>query len=134
MKTLRAWLARVAGFVAPDQGERDFDAELQSHLDHHIDDNLRAGMTPAEARRHALVKLGSPASVKEAHRDRRGLPNLESLVQDVRYALRGLGRNRAFTAACVATLALGIGVNSAIFSVVNAVLFAPLPYERPGQL
>ncbi|HWI18131.1 MAG TPA: permease prefix domain 1-containing protein, partial [Vicinamibacterales bacterium] len=87
MRHLRAWFARVAGFVRPGRGESDFNDELRSHLELHIDDNLRAGMTPEEARRRALVKLGSVASVAEAHRDRRGLPGLEALMQDVRYAL-----------------------------------------------
>ena len=134
MRVLRAWIARVIAFARPARGERDFADELQSHLDLHVEDNLRAGMTPAEARRLALLKLGSVAAVSEAHRERRGLPLVESLIQDVRYAMRGLTRSRAFTLACVTTLALGIGVNSAIFSIVNAVLFAPLPYDRPGQL
>ena len=133
-RTLRAWLARILGFVRPQHGERDFADELQSHIDLHVADNIRAGMTPAEARRYALIKLGSVASAKEAHRDRRGLPVFESVIQDLRYAVRSLARNRAFAVACILTLALGIGVNSAIFSVVNGVLFAPLPYARPEQL
>jgi predicted permease len=134
MRTLRAWWSRVAGFISPDRGEREFDAELRSHLDLHIDDNLRAGMAPDEARRRALAKLGSIVSAKEAHRDRRGMPALDALLQDVRYALRGLARNRGFAAAAILTLAIGIGVNSAIFSVVNGVLFASLPYAKPAQL
>lgn len=134
MRTLRAWLVRVMGFVRPGHGEREFADELESHLELNIAENRRAGMTPEEARRRALARLGSVASVAEAHRDRRGLPALESLIQDARYAVRGLARNRAFALACVTTLALGIGVNSAIFTVVNAVLFAPLPYEKPEQL
>ncbi len=134
MRRLRAWLFRASGFVRPGSGERDFADEMQSHIDLHVADNLRAGMTPAEARRQALIKLGSLASLSEAHRERRGLPVLDSLIQDARYACRGLLRHRAFALACVTTLALGIGVNSAIFSVVNAVLFAPLPYDRPEQL
>jgi putative ABC transport system permease protein len=134
MRSLRAWRSRVLGFIAPNRGEREFADELQSHLEHHIDDNLRAGMTPDEARRRALAKLGSVAGVREAHRDRRGLPVVESLMQDVRYALRGMRRQPSFAAACIATLALGIGANSAIFSVVNGVLFAPLPYDQPERL
>ena len=134
MRPLRAWLSRLGGFLRPAPGERDFAAEIESHLDHHIDDNIRAGMTPSEARRQALIKLGSVASVAEAHRDRRGLPWIESILQDIRYALRGLVRNRGFAVASIATLAIGIGINSAIFSVVNGVLFAPLPYAHPEQL
>ena len=133
-KRLRAWLVRIAGFLWPRSGEREFADELQSHIDLHVADNLRAGMTPGEARRQALIKLGSVASVKEAHRDRRGLPALESLGQDLRHAVRGMAHNRAFAIACVVTLALGIGVNTAIFSVVHGVLFAPLPYAKPEQL
>ena len=131
---LRRWLARVAGFLAPGRGEREFADELQSHIELQTDDHIRAGVPPAEARRRALARMGSVAAVAEAHRDRRGLPHLESLLQDARYAVRGLGRNPGFAAACAATLALGIGINSAIFSVVNGVLFAPLPYARPEQL
>ncbi len=134
MRSVRAWLRRVTGFVRAQGGERDFAAELQSHIELHTADNIRAGMSPAEARRIALAKLGSVASVSEAQRDRRGLPALESIRQDLRHAVRGLARNRGFALACSLTLALGIGVNSAIFSVVNAVLFAPLPYAKPEQL
>jgi putative ABC transport system permease protein len=134
MRRLRGWACRLIGFVMPGRGEREFADELQSHIDLHVADNIRAGMAPDEARRHALIKLGSVASVSEAHRERRGLPRLESWMQDARYAGRGLLRNRAFALACVMTLALGIGVNSAIFSVVNGVLFAPLPYAEAQQL
>ena len=133
-RSLRAWLARIAGFLRPGSGEREFADELQSHIDLHVADNVRAGMAPAEARRQAFIKLGSVASVTEAHRDRRGLPALESLFQDIRHAVRGFARHRAFAVACVVTLALGIGVNTAIFNVVHGVLFAPLPYEKPEQL
>lgn len=134
MRILRASWRRIVGFVRPGAGEQDFADELQSHIDLQIDDNLRAGMSPEEARRRALARMGSAAVVREAHRDRRGLPGLEAVLQDVRYALRGLTRNRGFAAASIATLAIGIGVNSAIFSVVYGVLFAPLPYANPDQL
>jgi predicted permease len=134
IRQLRGWLARVAGFLAPGRGEREFADELQSHIELQTDDHIRAGVPPAEARRRALARMGSVAAVAEAHRDRRGLPHLESLVQDARYAVRGLGRSPGFAAACAATFALGIGINSAIFSVVNGVLFAPLPYANPQEL
>jgi predicted permease len=134
VRTLRAWWSRLAGFVRADRGDRDFAEELQSHLEHHVDDNIRAGMTPVEARRQAVIKLGSVVSVAEAQRAQRGLPRLESIMQDALYAARGIRRQPAFAAACIATLALGIGANSAIFSVVNGVLFAPLPFEEPERL
>jgi macrolide transport system ATP-binding/permease protein len=79
MRTLRAWIVRVIGFVRPARSEREFAEELQSHIDLHVADNVRAAMTPAEARRQALIKLGSAASVAEAHRDRRGLPALAAV-------------------------------------------------------
>src|SRR6185436_2225958 len=116
MKTIRAWWSRVLGFFSPSRCEREFADEIQSQLDLQIDDNIRAGMTPGEARRRALARIGSVASVKEQHRERRGLPLIESLMQDARYALRGIRRQPSFAAACIATLALGIGANSAIFS------------------
>jgi predicted permease len=134
IRHVRAWLVRVAGFVAPRRGEREFADELQSHIELQTEDHIRAGVPPAEARRRVLARMGSVAAIAEAHRDRRGLPHLESLLLDARYAVRGLRRSPGFAAACAATLALGIGINSAIFSVVNGVLFAPLPYARPEQL
>jgi putative ABC transport system permease protein len=100
----------------------------------HIDDNMRSGMTPSEARRHALVKLGGLEQTKEQYRDRRGVPWLDTAMKDVRFALRLMARSPGFTLVVLLTLAIGIGANSVMFSVVNTLLLRPLPYHDSAQL
>ena len=134
MKSLRAWFMRLVGVFGSKRAERELAAEIDSHLQLHIDDNIRAGMTPPEARRRALLALGGIDATKEAYRDRRGLPAFESLVRDLRYGVRTLVKSPGFALAGVIILGLGIGVNSAIFTVVNAVVLKPLPFADADRI
>ncbi len=134
MRRLRALLWRFSGLFSRDRRERELSAEMDSHLQLHIEDNLRAGMSREEARRQALIKLGGIEHTKEIYRDQRGLPILEVLLRDILYALRLLRKNPGFTAVAVLTLALGIGANSAIFQLLDALTIASLPVRNPQEI
>jgi macrolide transport system ATP-binding/permease protein len=128
------WLRRLGALFHKPQRDAEFAAELESHLQLHIEDNLRAGMRPEDARRDALLKLGGIEQTKENYRDRRGWPTLEGLLRDLRFSLRTLWRSKGFAAVSIATLGLGIGAATAIFSVVDNVLLSPFPYQDAGRL
>ncbi len=134
MKYLRAALARLAGFLTGHRRDDELRAELESHLEMETAENLRRGMQPDEARRRALIASGGLGRAAEAVRDQRGLPWVDGLAADIRYALRALRRTPAFTAVVVITLGLGIGANTAIFSVVRGVLLKPLPHRDGDRL
>ena len=134
MHKLRAWWLRVYRLFRPGHAEEDFAAELESHIALHTEDGIRAGLDPAEARRQALIRLGGAEQTRQAHRERRTLPWLESVLRDVRYAFRGFRRNPIFTLTIIATLALGIGATTSVFSVVDRILFRSLPYAHDDRL
>ena len=134
MRRLRALLLKFGGLFRRDRRDAELSSEIESHLQLHIEDNLRAGMNREEARRHALIKLGGIEHTKEICRDQRGLPLLEVLLRDIQYALRILRKNPGFTAVAVLTLALGIGANSAIFQMLDALTMASLPVRNPKEI
>jgi predicted permease len=132
--SLRAALARMRAFLNKPIGDADLDQELAAHLDLAIEDNLRRGLSPQEARRQALIRFGGVQQSRELQRAARGLPALDILMQDLRYTLRTLRRDRGFTLVAILILALGIGANIAVFSVVDTLMLRPLPFHDPERL
>jgi predicted permease len=134
MVRLRALALRFFGSVFHWGSNAALDDELQAHLDMAIEWNLRQGMTPGEARRQALLDFGGVEQTRQQYRDQRGLPMLETTLQDIRYGLRVLAAHPGFTTMAALSLALGIGANTAIFSLLYALLLRPLPVPDPGGL
>jgi putative ABC transport system permease protein len=134
MRYIRAALARIAGVFTGHRADDALRDELQAHVEMETAENIRRGMHPDEARRQAMMASGGLTQAAEAVHDRRGLPWVESVAADTKYALRALRHSRAFTAVVVITLALGIGANTAIFSVVRGVLLKPLPHRDGDRL
>ena len=134
MSRLTALARRLRSFFHRGREDAQTQEELRFHLELETEKNLRAGMDPGEARRRAHVRLGGADAIREAVRDARGWRRPEDLVRDVGYALRGLRRNPGFTIAAIVSLAIPICFNTVVFTIVDSVLFHPLPVVRPAQL
>ena len=131
---LRAFVARVAGLFGPRKPDNEFDEELQEHLQLLMDRFVAQGMSREDAAAAARRQFGNTTLFEEDRRELRTLVSVEDLARDLRYALRSLGRSRAFAAVAIATLGLGIGASTAIFSVIDNVLLEPFPYKDPGRM
>ena len=132
--SLRQLLNRIRAFFSGSRMDADLDAEMASHLDFAIEENIQRGIPPDEARRQALVRFGGVEQAKQQHRETRGMPFLEILLQDLRFTARTLRRDRIFTIVALLILGLGIGANIAVFSVVNTLLLRPLPFPESQRL
>src|SRR5687768_12130023 len=129
LTALRNFAARVRALFGSRNLDADFEQELQSHLAMLTEENTRRGMTPEDAYRAARVNTGNTASLAEQHRRARGLPWIDAFIQDLRFALRVMSKERWFSAAAIAAMALGIGANAAGFSLVHSVFFKGLPFD-----
>ena len=134
MKFLRRFLVRLSNFTAGRRADERLKEEMAEHVALQTEENLRAGMPPAEARRQAALKLGAVQAIREQHNAEQGLPLAENLLLDIRYAFRMLHRSPGFSLIAIATMALGVGATTAIYSVIDATLLHPLPYPHPSEL
>src|SRR5579863_10293854 len=131
---LRQALNRLRAFFRQEPLDRELDAEIASHLEFAIEENLQRGLPAHEARRQAMVRFGGAEQAKEQHRQARGLPAIDILMQDLRFAIRQLRKHPAFTSTAICVLALGMCASVAIFAFVDAALIKPLPYSNPTRL
>jgi predicted permease len=134
VKILRRFLIRLSNFATRQSADQRLQEEIAEHLAFQTEENLRAGMPPAEARRQAALKFGAAEAIRERHHDEQSLPLIENLLFDLRYAVRILLRSPGFSFIAIATMALGVGATTAIYSVIDATLLHPLPYPNPTEL
>jgi putative ABC transport system permease protein len=134
MSALRTFLSRLRGLIGGSHADRELQTEIDSHLAEAVEDNIRHGMTPLEARRAAFARFGGVTQTIEAHRDQRRLVWLEHAVQDVRYAVRQARKSPGFAALVVLILGLGIGANTVVFSALEVLVLRSLPVGDPEQL
>jgi putative ABC transport system permease protein len=134
MDRLHVFAARLIGLFRKRRIDENLDAELRTHLELLTDENIRRGMKPEEARYAARREFGGVEQARELYRDQRGLPALDMLLQDLKFALRGLMNKPGFAIVAILTLALGIGATTAVFSVVDRILFRSLPYPEDDRL
>ena len=134
MKFLRRFFIRLSNFATGRRADQRLQEEIAEHLLFQTEENLRAGMSPVEARRQAVLKLGAAEAIREDHHAEQSLPLMENLLFDLKYAVRMLGRSPGFAFIAIATMALGIGATTAIYSVIDATLLHPLPYPNPTEL
>ena len=134
MRKLRAWLLRFWMLSKRDLHDREFAEEIETHLQMHLEDNLRSGMSPPQARRAAILKLGGVERTTQAYREAGTVPFVETLWQDLHYTIHQLRKNPGFAATAILVLTLGIGAAVSIFAFVDAALIRPLPYNQPSRL
>src|ERR1700744_4438758 len=134
MRFLRRFFIRLSNFTAGRRADQRLQEEMAEHLALQTEENLRAGMSPVEARRQAALKLGAAQAIREGHHAEQSIPFIENLLFDLRYAVRMLLRSPGFSFIAIATMALGVGATTAIYSVIDATLLHPLPYPNPAEL
>lgn len=134
LSRLNRLVARMVALFKGTDLDRELNNELEAHLYLLIEENIRRGLSPEQARREARLRLGNLTSLREEHRETRGLPIVDTLLQDLRYTFRILRRDIGFAVFAVLIVGLGIGASAIIFSVVNTLLLRPLPFKDAGSL